>query len=113
MSEDRAREREGEGNGPERERDKDADGKEKEREMEGHKRREQTRGRVRLCRDGAQPGTGERKSRDSDHPRVRSPESSISSWEIRSPRDACRWPTMLILECAAASLDRGFLDFFF
>lgn len=36
---------------------------EREREIEGHKRREQTRGRVRLCRDGAQPGTGERKSR--------------------------------------------------
>lgn len=43
--------------------------KEREKSRDEHERRrvreeeEQTRGRVRLHRDGAQPGTGERKSR--------------------------------------------------
>lgn len=51
-----------------------------------------------LRRGGAQPGTGERKSRGSGLSRLSSSSaSSISPWEIRSPRDAFYRLPMLIL----------------
>lgn len=74
-----------------------------------------TRGRVRLRRGGAQPDTGERKSRAPERLSSSFVVSSISSWEIRSPRDALPVADVDFGTRRLSAMDpkRRFLCFFF
>lgn len=60
-----------------------------------------------LRRGGAQPGTGERKSRELRGSRLSSSSaSSISPWEIRSPRDAFyRLPMLILVRARFSAMD--------